>query len=82
MLKPVLLRLHRWITLLFALPLAVVIATGLLLSFQPILQTVSITPGVLTLEKAEALLHLEVHRRNYSEWEKQYNEVRTCFWFT
>jgi uncharacterized iron-regulated membrane protein len=56
MLKPILLRLHRWITLLFALPLAVVIATGLLLSFQPILQTASITPGALTLEKAEALL--------------------------
>ncbi len=56
MLKPFLLRLHRWITLVFALPLAVVIATGLLLSFQPIMQTVSIAPGSLTLEKAEALL--------------------------
>jgi uncharacterized iron-regulated membrane protein len=56
MLKPYLLRLHRWLTLFFALPLAVVIATGLLLSFQPILQTASIAPGSLTLAKAEALL--------------------------
>ena len=56
MLKPYLLRLHRWLTLAFALPLAVVIATGLLLSFQPILQTAAIAPGTLTLAKAEALL--------------------------
>lgn len=34
--KPYLLRLHRWLTLLFALPLAVVILTGLVLSFEPI----------------------------------------------
>ncbi len=34
--KPYLLRLHRWLTLIFALPLAVVILTGLVLSFEPI----------------------------------------------
>lgn len=33
--KPILLRLHRWITFVFALPLLVVIATGLILSFEP-----------------------------------------------
>ncbi|WP_407183905.1 PepSY domain-containing protein [Bradyrhizobium centrosematis] len=37
--KPALLRLHRWITLVFALPLFVIIATGLVLSFEPLVQT-------------------------------------------
>ena len=55
-LKPYLLRFHRWLSLAFALPLAVVIVTGLLLSLQPIMQTASIAPGSLTLEKTEALL--------------------------
>jgi uncharacterized iron-regulated membrane protein len=36
--KPMLLRLHRWIALVFALPLAVVIVTGLVLSFEPVVQ--------------------------------------------
>ena len=54
--KPWLLRFHRWLSLAFALPLAVVIVTGLLLSLQPVMQTASIAPGSLTLEKAEALL--------------------------
>jgi uncharacterized iron-regulated membrane protein len=35
--KPLLLSLHRWITLVFALPLAVLIVTGLILSFEPML---------------------------------------------
>lgn len=34
--KPYLLRLHRWLTLVFAIPLAVVIVTGLILSVEPI----------------------------------------------
>lgn len=54
--KPYLLRFHRWLTLIFALPLAVVIVTGLLLSLPPILQTASIAPGSLTLEKVSGLL--------------------------
>jgi hypothetical protein len=33
-----LLRLHRWITLIFALPLLAIILTGLILSFEPMLQ--------------------------------------------
>jgi uncharacterized iron-regulated membrane protein len=33
--KNLLLKLHRWITLIFALPLAVVVVTGLILSFEP-----------------------------------------------
>lgn len=54
--KPYLLRLHRWISLTFALPLVIVIVTGLFLSLQPILQTASVVPGSVTLEKAESLL--------------------------
>ncbi len=33
--KAWLLKLHRWLALVFALPLIVVIATGLVLSFGP-----------------------------------------------
>lgn len=51
-----LLRLHRWLALLFAVPLLVVIATGLLLSFEPSLVVGSIAPGTLTPAKVEALL--------------------------
>ncbi|MGL3110161.1 PepSY domain-containing protein [Bradyrhizobium sp. BR 1432] len=36
--KPLLLTLHRWITLVFALPLFAIIATGLILSFEPVVQ--------------------------------------------
>jgi uncharacterized iron-regulated membrane protein len=38
MLKAYALRFHRWITLLFAVPLLVVIVTGLILSVEPIAQ--------------------------------------------
>lgn len=34
-LKPLLLRLHRWISFTFALPLIVVVVTGLILAFEP-----------------------------------------------
>ncbi|HEY8578426.1 MAG TPA: PepSY-associated TM helix domain-containing protein [Beijerinckiaceae bacterium] len=54
--KPYLLRFHRWLTLIFAAPLAVVIVTGLLLSFPPILQTASIKPGSLTQETVAGYL--------------------------
>ena len=54
--KPYLLRLHRWISLLFALPLAVVIVTGLILSVQPMLQNIAIKPGSIDGAKVEALL--------------------------
>lgn len=36
--KPLLLTLHRWITMVFALPLLAIIATGLILSFEPLAQ--------------------------------------------
>jgi uncharacterized iron-regulated membrane protein len=38
MLKAYALRLHRWTTLVFALPLLAVIGTGLILSFEPLAQ--------------------------------------------
>ena len=52
----ILLRLHRWLTLVFALPLIVVVVTGLVLSFQPIVQTAAVRPGSLTAERLEALI--------------------------
>lgn len=54
--KPWLLRLHRWLALIFALPLAVVIGTGVVLSFEPWAATGAITPGALTAAKVQALL--------------------------
>lgn len=46
--QALLLRLHRWISLAFALPLLVVVGTGLILSFQPVVQMSSIRDGMLT----------------------------------
>ena len=57
--KPYLLRLHRSISLVFAVPLAVVIFTGLILSFQPMMQSLSITPG--TIDGPRLLALLEKH---------------------
>lgn len=55
-LKPLLLRLHRWITLVFALPLLGVIGTGLVLSVEPLVVSQAAKPGTLTLEMIEATL--------------------------
>lgn len=55
MFKAWLLRIHRWITLVFSIPLAVLIVTGLILSFEPIL-TAPAAPGVVTAEKIVAVL--------------------------
>lgn len=55
--KPWLLKLHRWVALAFALPLAIVIATGLVLSIEPWLATAAIRAGSLdaaTVERALA----------------------------
>ncbi|MCA0318514.1 MAG: PepSY domain-containing protein [Proteobacteria bacterium] len=54
--KPWLLRLHRWVTLVFAIPLAVIVLSGLVLSFEPVAQVTSIAPGSLTLATVEDLL--------------------------
>jgi uncharacterized iron-regulated membrane protein len=56
MLKPYLLRFHRWLTLAFALPLLVVLGTGLILSVEPSLTIAGMKSGTLTLEKVEAWL--------------------------
>lgn len=54
-----LLRLHRWITVILAIPLATLIVTGLILSYAPIQQSAGITPGSLKLSQLEA--HLTKH---------------------
>lgn len=50
------LRLHRWIALAFAVPLLVVIATGLILSFEPVVVTLALKPGTLDAGKIERLM--------------------------
>lgn len=44
MLKPWFLRIHRWTTLVFAIPLAMLIVTGLILSFEPMVIGTAPTP--------------------------------------
>lgn len=51
-----LLKLHRWVALIFALPLLFVLGTGLILSFEPWLVVRAIEPGMLTAAKIESLL--------------------------
>jgi uncharacterized iron-regulated membrane protein len=50
------LKLHRWLALVFALPLVLVILSGLVLSFEPALVERSIAPGTLDAAKVVALL--------------------------
>ena len=54
--KAWLLKLHRWVAVVFALPLVVVIGTGLVLSFEPWLVVRSIEPNTLTPAVVEKLL--------------------------
>jgi uncharacterized iron-regulated membrane protein len=54
--KAWLLKLHRWVALAFALPLIMVIGTGLLLSVEPWLVEGSIEPNSLTPASVERLL--------------------------
>ena len=56
MIKPWLLRLHRWLTLAFALPLAAIVLSGLVLSVEPAAQVVAAQPGSLTADRVIALL--------------------------
>jgi hypothetical protein len=51
--KPLLLTLHRWITLVFALPLLAIIATGLVLSFEPLAQISGVGGPVEPVRVAE-----------------------------
>ena len=54
--KAWLLKFHRWVALLFALPLFFVLGTGLILSFEPWLVVCAIEPGALTPATIQALL--------------------------
>ena len=56
MTKPVLLKLHRWITLVFALPLLAVIVTGTILSFEPMMQFAGIRPQSIDTAQVIALI--------------------------
>ncbi|MFO1109869.1 MAG: PepSY domain-containing protein [Bradyrhizobium sp.] len=56
MTKPVLLKLHRWTTLVFALPLLAVIATGTILSFEPMTQFAGIRPQSLDAARVVGLI--------------------------
>lgn len=49
-------KLHRWVALVFALPLLVVLVTGLILSFEPWLVTGAVVPGSVKTERVVALL--------------------------
>ncbi len=48
MLKSWLLRFHRWLTFIFALPLIVIMVTGLILSFEPLASSGAVRPGLLS----------------------------------
>ena len=54
--KAGLLRLYRWLALVFALPLLAVIGSGLLLALEPITHQAALRPGVLTADRVDSLL--------------------------
>ncbi|WP_445501028.1 PepSY-associated TM helix domain-containing protein [Microvirga sp. G4-2] len=54
--KALLLRLHRWVALIFGLPLLAIVLTGLVLSFEPIVVQSAMKPGSVTVQAVEGLL--------------------------
>lgn len=56
MFKTLFLKAHRWIALLFALPLVVVAVTGFVLSFEPLIETFSVKPSSLSSDKLAGLV--------------------------
>src|SRR5690242_11946786 len=50
------LKFHRWIALLFSLPLVIVLVPGPILSTEPWLVVRSTKPGSITAEKVHAVL--------------------------
>jgi uncharacterized iron-regulated membrane protein len=54
MLKNWLLRIHRWTTIVFSIPLAILIVTGLILSFEPMV--IGTGSAALTLDRLDSLL--------------------------
>lgn len=62
--RPFLLRLHRILFLVFAAPLLLVVGTGLIVSFEPILAARGVPGGRLTMEAFEpALRHADPEGR-------------------
>ncbi|ABD86751.1 PepSY domain-containing protein [Rhodopseudomonas palustris] len=51
-----LLKLHRWTSLVFALPLIVVLLTGLILSFEPIVQDRALDPALVNADRVTSLI--------------------------
>jgi uncharacterized iron-regulated membrane protein len=56
MMKAYLLRFHRWIALAFGIPLLAVIATGLILSVEPLVASLAIKPGSVSAAAIESIL--------------------------
>lgn len=54
--KALLLRLHRWTTLIFAVPLLVLVVTGLILSFEPIAAMSGARHGTIDAARLTTLL--------------------------
>ena len=54
--KPWFLRLHRWVALLFAIPLAIVFVTGLILSVEPVVSDQAVHGRSVTLQQIEQVL--------------------------
>ena len=54
--KALILRWHRWLTLAFSVPLALLILTGLILSFEPVVRVSSIEPARLSTARVVELL--------------------------
>lgn len=51
-----LLKLHRWVSLTFSLPLLVIILTGLMLSAEPIIQGRGLPPGLIDADRLASLV--------------------------
>jgi uncharacterized iron-regulated membrane protein len=49
-------QVHRWLALVFVAPLAMLVATGLILSFEPVAQRATIKPGSISAETVLGLL--------------------------
>ena len=54
--KATLLRLHRWVTFAFMVPIAALIVTGLVLSVEPIASYAAVEPGTLSAQRIVELL--------------------------